>query len=173
MHKNFLKTLKPYKVMCFDMIFLCNGAHGKKKKLALGVTLHHFISTFSLYIFCFLCHLGPHLGWCMLGMGLVYDFSLLTSRLPLFSWMYNCIVEGWHVVPSSTRSVMVVVEILEGNLILRFEHLFLGPPPPPKGSMGFSSFFSQSSCFCWVGFACAITMGKKEVLNWKFSTLVF
>jgi hypothetical protein len=24
-----------------------------------------------------------------------------------------------------------------------------------------------------VGFACAITMGKKEVLNWKFSTLVF
>lgn len=58
-----------YKVMCFDMILLCNGAYGKKKKLALGVTLRHFIPTFSIYIFCFLCHLGPHLGWCMLGMG--------------------------------------------------------------------------------------------------------
>jgi len=27
---------------------------------------------------------------------------------------------------------------------------------------GFSSFFSQPSCFYWVGFACAITMGKKK-----------
>jgi hypothetical protein len=31
------------------------------------------------------------------------------------------------VVPSSTGSVVVVVEILEGHVMVRFEDLFLGP----------------------------------------------
>jgi hypothetical protein len=38
------------------------------------------------------------------------------------------------VVPSSTGSMVVVVEILEGHVMVRFEDLFFGAPPR---SMGF------------------------------------
>jgi hypothetical protein len=77
------------------------------------------------------------------------------------------------VVPSSTGSVVVVVveEILEGHVNLRFEDSFLGPPP--QGSMGFLPSSHNPHVFYWVCFACAITMGKKKPSTPKLSTLVF
>lgn len=76
-------------------------------------------------------------------------------------------------VPSSTGSVVVVVvmvEILEGHVILQFEDLFLGAP---QGSMGFLPSSHNPHVFYWVCFACAITMGKKKPSTSKLSTLVF
>jgi len=76
-----------YKVMCFDMISLCNGAYGKKKKLAFGVTLLHFIPTFSIYIYFVFFVI-----WVPIWVGVCWGWAMYTTS-PSSHLHFLCSVE--------------------------------------------------------------------------------
>jgi len=143
---------------------------GRRRSWHLAVTSHHFIPTFSIYIFCFLCHLGPHLGWCMFGDGL--GVWLLLSHISTSLVQLNAQLYCWGIARGSffnPTGSMVVVEILEGHVMVRFEDLFFGAPH----EVWVFILLLTTLMFLLGGFCLCHNHGKKEALNWKLSTLVF